>query len=356
MSDISEAALAKGLAKVRAIIPHAADRVHAMRCDVSKESEVQTLIESQDEYGGIDIMFNNAGIMHMDDSDAIETSEKVWDLTQSINVKGVWFGSKHAVLSMRRHHKTRGSIINVASVVALVGSATAQLAYTASKGAVLAMTRELAMVHAREGIRFNALCPAPLNTPLLQDWLGDDKEKRHRREVHFPVGRFGEAIEQAQGVLFLASDESSFVNGMDFVIDGGMCKFSLPFNHVFCGLLGWNPCLCPVEPNQNVLTCSRSQQRNATSHPKARPPRRRRTSLDDDDSVRRPGRSLRTEYHGCERRSTTGYRLCVMHNGAGSTRRYGDLVESRRRSLFAEGFALLSPTGNIELSQTSSAR
>ena len=225
MSDISESALAKGLAKVQAIIPHAAGRVHTMRCDVSKESEVQALVESQDPYGGIDVMFNNAGIMHMDDADAIETSEKVWDLTQSINVKGVWFGSKHAVLSMRRHGKSRGSIINVASVVALVGSATAQLAYTASKGAVLAMTRELAMVHAREGIRFNALCPAPLNTPLLQDWLGDDKEKRHRREVHFPVGRFGEAIEQAQGVLFLASDESSFVNGMDFVIDGGMCKF-----------------------------------------------------------------------------------------------------------------------------------
>jgi len=109
-------------------------------------------------------------------------------------------------------------------VVALVGSATPQLAYTASKGAVLAMTRELAIVHAREGFRFNALCPAPLNTPLLQDWLGDDQPKRHRREVHFPSGRFGEAIEQAQAVLFLASDEASFVNGSDFVVDGGMTK------------------------------------------------------------------------------------------------------------------------------------
>lgn len=145
-------------------------------------------------------------------------------MTQAINVKGVWFGSKHAVLALRKHKKTRGSIINTASVVALVGSATPQLAYTASKGAVLAMTRELAIVHARENFRFNALCPAPLNTPLLQDWLGDDKEKRHRREVHFPSGRFGEAIEQAQAVLFLASDESSFVNGSDFVVDGGMTK------------------------------------------------------------------------------------------------------------------------------------
>ena len=141
-----------------------------------------------------------------------------------INVKGVWFGSKHAVLSLRKHKKTNGSIINTASVVALVGSATPQLAYTASKGAVLAMTRELAIVHAREGFRFNSLCPAPLNTPLLQDWLGDDAAKRHRREIHFPTGRFGEAIELAQAVLFLASDEASFVNGTDFVVDGGMTK------------------------------------------------------------------------------------------------------------------------------------
>jgi hypothetical protein len=158
-------------------------------------------------------MFNNAGIMHADDADAIDTPEKIWDLTQAINVKGVWFGCKHAVISLRKFNKTRGSIINTASVVALVGSATPQLAYTASKGAVLAMTRELAIVHAREGFRFNALCPAPLNTPLLQDWLGDDKPKRMRREIHFPSGRFGEAIEQAQAVLFLASDESGFING-----------------------------------------------------------------------------------------------------------------------------------------------
>ena len=147
---------------------------------------------------------------------------------------------------MRRHNKTKGSIINTASVVALVGSATPQLAYTASKGAVLAMTRELAIAHAKEGFRFNALCPAPLkyvilspfcsylipnisnfcSTPLLQDFLGDDAAKRHRREIHFPTGRFGEAIEQAQAVLFLASDESSFVNGTDFVVDGGMTKVS----------------------------------------------------------------------------------------------------------------------------------
>lgn len=223
MADISEPALARAIAKVREIVPYS-HRIETIKCDVSSEASVQAAIESQDQYGGIDIIFNNAGIMHAQDDDAINTPEKIWDLTQAINVKGVWFGSKHAVLSMRRHKKTRGSVINVASVVALVGSATPQLAYTASKGAVLAMTRELAIVHAREDIRFNALCPAPLNTPLLQDWLGDDKDKRHRREIHFPTGRFGEAIEQAQAVLFLASDESSFVNGTDFVVDGGMTR------------------------------------------------------------------------------------------------------------------------------------
>lgn len=186
---------------------------HTQVCDVSKEPQVKALVESLDTWGGLDVMFNNAGIMHAQDADAVDTPEAIWDLTQAINVKGVWFGCKHAVLSLRRHAKSRASIVNTASVVALVGSATPQLAYTASKGAVLAMTRELAIVHARDGFRFNALCPAPLNTPLLQDWLGDDKPKRARREVHFPMGRFGEAVEQARAVVFLASDESSFVNG-----------------------------------------------------------------------------------------------------------------------------------------------
>lgn len=226
MLDISEAALDRALAKVRELVPELKDPqfLRTRKCDVSKEADIQGAIESLDEAGGIDIMFNNAGIMHADDADAVSTSEKIWDLTQAINVKGVWFGCKHAVLSMRRHKKSRGSIINTASMVALVGAATPQLAYTASKGAVLALTRELAVVHARENIRFNSLCPGPLNTPLLQDWLGDDAHKRHRREVHFPMGRFGEAIEQANAVLFLASDESSFVNAADFMVDGGMTK------------------------------------------------------------------------------------------------------------------------------------
>ncbi|KAF3765188.1 hypothetical protein M406DRAFT_322936 [Cryphonectria parasitica EP155] len=222
MADISAPALEKAKAKLLQLVPDA--KVNTTLCDVSKEAQVQAMVESLDSAGGLDVIFNNAGIMHAKDDDAVGTPENIWDLTMDINVKGVWFGSKHAILALRRHKKTKGSIINTASVVALVGSATPQLAYTASKGAVLALTRELAMVHAREGFRFNSLCPAPLNTPLLQDWLGDDQPKRLRREIHFPSGRFGEAIEQAHAVLFLASDESSFVNGHDMVVDGGMTK------------------------------------------------------------------------------------------------------------------------------------
>ncbi|PNP45111.1 hypothetical protein TGAMA5MH_03162 [Trichoderma gamsii] len=223
LADISEPALEKAVAKVKELVP-SAPRLETRKCDVSKEADVQAMIESLDAWGGLDVIFNNAGIMHANDDDAINTPEAIWDLTHNINVKGVWFGCKHAVLALRRNKKTKGSVINTASVVALVGAATPQLAYTASKGAVLALTRELAMVHAREGFRFNSLCPAPLNTPLLQDWLGDDKPKRQRREIHFPTGRFGEAVEQAHAVVFLASDEASFVNGSDFVVDGGMSK------------------------------------------------------------------------------------------------------------------------------------
>ncbi|KAI0913126.1 hypothetical protein F4823DRAFT_579009 [Ustulina deusta] len=223
MADISGPALEKAKAKLLQLVPNAA-RVNTAICDVSKEAQVQAIVESLDDWGGLDVIFNNAGIMHARDDDAVSTPEDIWDLTMSINVKGVWYGCKHAVQALRRNKKSKGSIINTASVVALVGSATPQLAYTASKGAVLALTRELAIVHAREGYRFNSLCPAPLNTPLLQDWLGDDIPKRMRREVHFPTGRFGEAIEQAQAVLFLASDEASFVNGHDMVVDGGMTK------------------------------------------------------------------------------------------------------------------------------------
>jgi NAD(P)-dependent dehydrogenase (short-subunit alcohol dehydrogenase family) len=161
MADISEPALAKAIAKLKELVPDVV-KVETAKCDVSNEQNVAAVVEQLDSWGGVDVMFNNAGIMHADDADAVETPEKIWDLTMNINVKGVWYGSKHAVLSLRKHKKTKGSVINTASVVALVGSATPQLAYTASKGAVMALTRELAIVHAREGYRFNALCPAPL--------------------------------------------------------------------------------------------------------------------------------------------------------------------------------------------------
>lgn len=206
-------------------------RAVAVKCDVSKEAEVEAVVKrAVDEFGRLDIMFNNAGIMHMEDDNALNTEEKIWDLTQSINVKGVWWGCKHAIIAMRKNSTDAekglhvgGSVINTASFVAIRGAATPQIAYTTSKGAVLAMTRELAMVHAKEGIRFNSICPGPLKTPLLMDFL-NTPEKLNRRLVHLPIGRFGEAIEQARAALFLASDESSYVVGHDMLVDGGLSQ------------------------------------------------------------------------------------------------------------------------------------
>ncbi|KIL68246.1 hypothetical protein M378DRAFT_191234 [Amanita muscaria Koide BX008] len=197
--------------------------------DVGKEDDVKAVVDlAVKEFGRLDVMFNNAGIMHPADDNALNTEEKIWDLTMQINLKGVWWGSKYAIQAMRNNPTddakklhVGGSIINTASFVALMGAATPQLAYTASKGAVLAMTRELAMVHAREGIRVNSLCPGPLKTPLLMDFL-NTPEKRERRLVHLPMGRFGEAVELARAALFLASDESSYITGTDFKVDGGL--------------------------------------------------------------------------------------------------------------------------------------
>ncbi|KAI9229696.1 MAG: short-chain dehydrogenase [Piptocephalis tieghemiana] len=195
-------------------------RAVAIKVDVSSEDQVRQCVETAEKlFGGLDIMFNNAGIMHPKDDDAFTTPESIWDLTMNINVKGVWYGCKYALEAMRR--RGGGSIINTASFVSLVGAATPQLAYTASKGAVLAMTRELAAVHARENIRINSLCPGPLKTPLLMEFL-DTEEKKERRLVHVPMGRFGEAIEQAKAALFLASDDASYVTGTDFAVDGGL--------------------------------------------------------------------------------------------------------------------------------------
>jgi len=225
--DVNFAAAEKAAKLVQERSPNT--RAIPFKADVSKEAEVEAAVQlAVKEFGRLDVMFNNAGIMHPADDNALNTEERIWDLTMNINLKGVWWGSKHAIQAMRENPtdeskglRVGGSIINTASFVAIMGAATPQLAYTASKGGVLAMTRELAMVHAREGIRLNSLCPGPLKTPLLMDFLNTD-EKKQRRLVHLPMGRFGEAVELANAALFLASDESSYITGTDFKVDGGL--------------------------------------------------------------------------------------------------------------------------------------
>jgi NAD(P)-dependent dehydrogenase (short-subunit alcohol dehydrogenase family) len=195
-------------------------RAAAARADVSKAADCERMVAfAEKEFGKLDVLFNNAGIMHGKDDDAVATEESIWDLTMNINAKGVFFGCKYGIPALRR--AGGGSVINTASFVALLGAATPQIAYTASKGAVLSLTRELAVIHARENIRVNALCPGPLKTKLLMDFL-DTEEKKERRLVHIPMGRFGEAREIAQAALFLASDESSYVTGTEFLVDGGL--------------------------------------------------------------------------------------------------------------------------------------
>jgi NAD(P)-dependent dehydrogenase (short-subunit alcohol dehydrogenase family) len=214
--DINDEA---GAETVRMIAAKGGQAVY-VHADVAKAADCQTMIETaESEYGRLDILFNNAGIMHSADDDAVNTDEEVWDLTMAINLKGVFLGCKYGIPALRR--AGGGSIINTASFVALLGAATPQLAYTASKGGVLALTRELAIVHARENIRVNALCPGPLRTELLMKFL-DTPEKKQRRLVHIPMGRFGEAAEMAQAALFLASDESAYVTGTEFTVDGGI--------------------------------------------------------------------------------------------------------------------------------------
>ena len=191
-----------------------------VRADVSVAADCEQMVRATESaFGKLDVLFNNAGIMHGHDGDAEATEEEVWDLTMAVNLKGVYLGCKYGIPALRR--AGGGSIVNTASFVALLGAATPQLAYTASKGGVLAMTRELAVIHARENIRVNALCPGPLRTELLMKFL-DTEEKKQRRLVHVPMGRFGEASEMAQAALFLASDESSYLTGSTFTVDGGI--------------------------------------------------------------------------------------------------------------------------------------
>ena len=188
--------------------------------DVSRAADCEQMVAfAEKTFGKLNVLFNNAGIMHNDDGDAVSTAERIWELTMNINVKGVFLGCKYGIPALRR--AGGGSIINTASFVARLGAATPQIAYTASKGAVLSMTRELAIIHAREGIRVNALCPGPLRTDLLMKFLNTE-EKKQRRLVHIPMGRFGEAKEMAAAALFLASDESSYMTGTEFLVDGGI--------------------------------------------------------------------------------------------------------------------------------------
>jgi NAD(P)-dependent dehydrogenase (short-subunit alcohol dehydrogenase family) len=202
------------------LVSAAGGQAIAVKADVSSDADAKAMVDAaEDAFGGLHVMFNNAGIMHSDDGDSQSTSEATWDLTMDINAKGVFLGCKYGIPAIQK--SGGGSIINTASFVAHLGAATPQVAYTASKGAVLALTRELAVVHARQGIRINALCPGPLRTELLMNFL-DTEEKKQRRLVHVPMGRFGLAEELAKSALFLASDDSSYITGTEFLVDGGI--------------------------------------------------------------------------------------------------------------------------------------
>jgi NAD(P)-dependent dehydrogenase (short-subunit alcohol dehydrogenase family) len=189
--------------------------------DVADSASVEEMYTATVErYGGIDVLYNNAGIMPADDASILDTAPEAWDRVLDVNAKGVYLCCKHGI--PRLLDRGGGSVINVASFVALVGAATSQIAYTASKGAVLSLTRELAVEFARRGVRVNALCPGPVETPLLMRLFEDDPAAYERRRVHLPMGRLAKAREIALGALFLASDESSYVAGATFMVDGGL--------------------------------------------------------------------------------------------------------------------------------------
>ena len=193
----------------------------AFQANVAEEGDVEEMMAATAErFGGIDVLYNNAGISPDDDASVLDTSVEAWDRVQAVNTRGVFLCCKHGIPHLLE--RGGGSVINVASFVALLGAATSQISYTASKGAVLAMTRELAVQFARQGIRCNALCPGPVETPLLLNIYGSDPAALERRRIHWPTGRLAKPREIVNAALFLASDESSYVNGAVFTVDGGL--------------------------------------------------------------------------------------------------------------------------------------
>ena len=193
----------------------------AQQVDVADEASVKAMMDTTAaRYGGIDVLYNNAGISPADDASVLDTSVESWDRVQAVNTRGVFLCCKHGIPHLQQ--RGGGSVINVASFVAILGAATSQISYTASKGAVLAMSRELAVQFARENIRVNSLCPGPVETPLLLRIFGDDPAALERRRIHWPTGRLAKPREVVNGALFLASDESSYVNGSTFLVDGGL--------------------------------------------------------------------------------------------------------------------------------------
>jgi NAD(P)-dependent dehydrogenase (short-subunit alcohol dehydrogenase family) len=208
-----------GTAAVEAISAAGGDASY-VRADVSRTTDCEAMVQhAVDHYGALHILYNNAGVFPPDDGGALDTPEATWDHVMQVNLKGVWLGCKAGIPALLA--SGGGSIINVASFVAFMGAATAQIAYTSSKGGVLAMTREIAVEYGRQGIRANSLCPGPIDTPLLAE-LMSDPARRQRRLVHIPMGRLGKAEELAKAALFLASDDSSYMTGASLLVDGGI--------------------------------------------------------------------------------------------------------------------------------------
>jgi NAD(P)-dependent dehydrogenase (short-subunit alcohol dehydrogenase family) len=216
---VADAVEAGGAVTVDSVRDAGGDAIF-VQVDVSDADQVSAMVDAaMQRYGALHVLYNNAGIFPADDAGVTDTPETTWDRVMDVNLKGVWLGCRFGVPAML--DSGGGSIVNVSSLVALMGSATPQVAYTASKGGVLALTRELAIEYSRRGIRANALCPGPIETPLLAELLGDPEWAR-RRLVHIPMGRPGRAEEVARAALFLASDDSSFMTGASLVVDGGI--------------------------------------------------------------------------------------------------------------------------------------